>query len=133
MRQKIWTMRSWMAGLACVALVLAAGCAYTTRHALPAHIHSIAIPEFKNKTFSQDYSRHIEVEVTESTRNAFIQTGELALASRESADLILEGEVTYVDREVLRQDRLRRAAKIEIDHQDAHFGLRREGSQVSAQ
>jgi hypothetical protein len=103
-----------MALAASVALTLAAGCAYSTRHALPAHIHSIAIPEFRNRTYSSDYARHIEVEVTEATRNAFIQTGELALAGRESADLILEGEINYVDREVLRSDRYGEAAEVKL-------------------
>lgn len=104
-----------MCGLAAaILLAISAGCAYTTRHALPQHIKSIAIPEFKNKTYAQDYSRHIETEVTDAVRNAFIQTGELALAPRESADLILEGDVTYVEREVLRSDRYGEAAEVKL-------------------
>lgn len=95
-------------------LLTLTGCAYTTRNALPQHIRSIAIPVFKNKTYVNDYSRKIEVEVTESTRNAFIQNGELALAGRETADLILEGEVTHIDRETLRSDRYGEAAEVKL-------------------
>ena len=100
--------------LAFAMLALLSGCAYSTRNALPAHIRSIAIPVFKNKTFVTDYTRKIEVEVTDAARNAFIQNGELALASRETADLILEGEVTHVDRETLRSDRYGESAEVRL-------------------
>src|SRR5947208_9766242 len=94
-----------LAGALTALSVLLAGCAYTTRNALPAHIHTIAVPVFKNKTYVSDYTRKIEVDVTEAVRNAFIQNGELTLASRETADLIVEGEVTHLEREALRSDR----------------------------
>lgn len=99
--------------LAAVTL-LAGGCAYTTKNALPAHIHTIAVPMFKNKTYVSDYSRKVEVDVTQAVRNAFIQNGELALAERETADLILEGEVTHVERETLRSDRYGEAAEVKL-------------------
>ena len=99
-----------------VALMLAilAGCAYSTKNALPQHLKTIAIPTFKNKTFVADYNRKVEVDVTEATRNAFIQNGELTVVGRETADLILEGEVTHVERNVLRSDRFGEAAEIRL-------------------
>jgi len=81
------------------------GCAYRARNALPNHMKTIAVPVFANKTFIEDYTRKLEVEVTEAARSAFIQAGELKLAGREDADLILEGTVTKLDRELIRANR----------------------------
>ncbi len=98
----------------CMALTLAVltSCAYSTKHALPPHMKTIAIPVFKNKTFVTDYNRQVEVDVTEAARNAFIQNGELTVVGRETADLILEGEITKVERNVLRSDRFGEAAEV---------------------
>jgi hypothetical protein len=52
--------------------------------------------------------------VTEAVRNTFLQNGELAVVGRETADLILEGEITQVDRETLRSDRFGEAAEIKL-------------------
>ncbi|MEI6233906.1 MAG: LptE family protein [Planctomycetota bacterium] len=101
----------------CVAVMLAvslSGCAYSTKNALPPHLKTIAIPVFKNKTFVTDYSRKVEVDVTEAARQAFLQNGELTVVGRETADLILEGEVTNVDRNVLRSDRFGEAAEVRL-------------------
>ncbi len=100
--------------LAALALLLLSGCSYTTRNALPPHIKTVAVPVFHNKTYIDDYTRKIEVEVTESTRNAFIQPGELKLAGREDADLILEGVITKLEREVLRTDRFGDPAEVRL-------------------
>ncbi|MFH0938859.1 MAG: LptE family protein [Planctomycetota bacterium] len=89
-------------------------CTYTTRSALPSHHKTIAVPVFINKTYIEDYTRKLEVEVTESVRNAFIQAGELKLAGRENADLILEGEVTKLDREIVRMDRFGDPAEVRL-------------------
>src|SRR5258708_6884072 len=101
---QITMFRGMKVAVCCAAVLMAlmSGCAYSSRNALPSHLKSIAIPVFKNKTYVTDYNRKLEVDVTEATRNAFIQNGELAVVGRESADLILEGEVTHVEREVLR-------------------------------
>jgi len=90
------------------------GCAYTTRNALPPHAKTIAVPVFANKSYVSDYTRQLEVEVTEAVRNTFIQTGELKLAGRENADLILEGEVGTMGREVLRSDRFGDPAEVRL-------------------
>lgn len=104
------------AAVCCMVILMAglASCAYSTRNALPPHLKTIAIPVFKNKTFISDYNRKVEVDVTEATRNAFIQNGELTVVGRESADLILEGEVTHVERNVLRSDRFGEAAEVRL-------------------
>ena len=86
-------------------MLLLTSCAYTTRSALSSHHKTIAVPVFINKTYNEGYARRLEIEVTEAARNAFIQVGELKLASRENADLILEGEVTKLEREIARIDR----------------------------
>jgi len=104
-------------GLGCLALMLllgASGCTYSTRNALPKHIKTIAVPVFQNKTYVEDYTRKIEVEVTEAVRAAFVQAGELKLANREDADLILEGEVTKMEREILRVDRYGDPAEVRL-------------------
>ncbi len=101
-------------GLAALVITVLAGCAYTQRNSLPPHLKSIAVPVFKNKTYITDYNRKVEVDVTEAVRNAFIQNGELAVVGRETADLILEGEVTHIERDVLRSDRFGEAAEIRL-------------------
>ena len=118
-------MRGWIAsrliwsgvGFALLALTLmcglgVSGCAYTAHNGLPPHLKSIAVPVFNNKTYVTDYTRKIEVDVTDAVRKTFVQEGELKLAGREDADLILEGEVTRTDREILRTDRFGDPAEI---------------------
>lgn len=99
-------------------VVLAAclgGCSYSARNtALPAHAKTIAVPVFVNKTYVGDYTRKLEVEVTEAVRSTFIQTGELKIAGRENSDLILEGEVTKLEREALRNDRFGDPAEVRL-------------------
>jgi hypothetical protein len=89
-------------------------CVYSTHNALPARYRTIAVPMFANKTYD-DYTRHLEVEVTDSVRNIFIQTGELKIAGREDADLIMEGEILKFGREVTRSDRYGDPAELRLD------------------
>ncbi len=91
-----------------------AGCAYTTKNGLPPHLKSIAVPVFNNKTYVEEYTRRLEVEITDATRKVFVQSGELKLAGREDADLILEADVEKLDREVLRTDRYGDPAEIRM-------------------
>src|SRR6185295_2540822 len=101
-------------GLALSFVVLLGSCAYTTKNALPAHVHSIAVPVFKNKTHVTDYNRKVEVDVTEAVRNTFLMNCEWSVVGKEQADLIVEGESTQVDRETLRSDRFGEAAEIRL-------------------
>ena len=108
---------SLKAKLSIVAMVLVLGtygCAYTARNALPKNLKTIAVPVFANKTYIEDYTRKLEVEVTEAVRNSFIQAGELKLAGREDADLILEGTVTKLDREILKTTRYGDPAEVKL-------------------
>ncbi|HYG73764.1 MAG TPA: LptE family protein [Planctomycetota bacterium] len=108
-------MKKLMLGLCfLLGLFVVSGCAYRARNSLPQHMKTIAVPVFANKTFIEDYTRKLEVEVTESVRSAFIQAGELKLAGREDADLILEGTVTKFDRELLRANRFGDPAEVRL-------------------
>ena len=110
----VTSLRSIVCLMALAGVVALSGCAYSSRNALPPHLKTIAVPVFHNKTYVEDYTRKIEVEVTESVRNAVVQAGELKLANREDADLILEGEVTKMEREILRVDRYGEPAEVRL-------------------
>jgi hypothetical protein len=103
-----------VAVLVATVMIVSGGCAYSTRNALPKHMKTVAVPVFTNKTYIDEYTRKLEVEVTEATRNAFIQAGELKIAGREDADLILEGAVMKLDREILRTDRYGEPAEVRV-------------------
>jgi len=105
---------AFRAAAAVSCLLFAGGCTYSTKNALPPRMKTIAVPMFANKTYVGEYTRKLEVELTEAVRNAFIQAGELKIAGREDADLILEGEVTKLDREVLRNDRFGDPAEVRL-------------------
>lgn len=84
---------------AAVAAVLA-GCAYTPLEVLPDHIHSIAVPTFKNLT-----SRYgIEEKLTQKVIEEFIRDGRLNIASPESAHSLLQGEIVLYVRTPLSYD-----------------------------
>ena len=93
--------------------LLLSGC-YSTRTQLPEHARSIAVPVFANKTYCEDYARKVEVEVTEAARKTFLQTGQLKIAGRESADLILEGTILKHERRALRVDRYGEPAETQM-------------------
>ena len=90
------------------------GCQYSQRGGLPEHAKSVAVPVFRNLTYITDYTRQVEVEVTQAVRRAFLQTGELRVAGREDADLILEGEVRELERETVRTDRYGDPAEVRV-------------------
>jgi len=75
-----------------------AGCGYTTGSLLPAHMKSIAVPNFDNKT----YEAGLGIDVTKKIVNRFVFDGSLKIATKESADIILTGEVLQYDRVPLR-------------------------------
>lgn len=80
------------------------GC-YTSKTRMPENLKTIAVPMFANKTYIDDYTRKLEVEVTEAVRTTLLQQGRLQLVGREGADLVLEGDVIKVERVALRVDR----------------------------
>ena len=96
----------------CLPLLLP-GC-YTARNQLPDHARSIAISVFGNKTYYEDYTRKLEVEVAEATRKTILQVGQLKIAGRENADLILEGTIIRHERKALRVDRYGEPAETQL-------------------
>lgn len=79
-------------------LLLICGCGYTTGSLLPAHIKSVAVPTFTNKT----YEPGLETDITRKVIERFIFDGNLKIATEEKADVILLGEVVGYERVPLR-------------------------------
>jgi outer membrane lipopolysaccharide assembly protein LptE/RlpB len=65
------------------------GCGYTVRGTLPAHIQTIAVPIFRNRTQEPG----IESTVTRAVVEGFSTNGRLRVVSREQADAVLDGEI----------------------------------------
>lgn len=107
-----WNL-SFAAFAAVLSLLTAPGC-YSSRTRLPGYAKSIAVPVFANKTYIDEYTRKLEVEITESTRKALLVNGKLAVQGRESADLIMEGSINKYDRRILRADRYGEPAEVQI-------------------
>jgi outer membrane lipopolysaccharide assembly protein LptE/RlpB len=93
---------------------LLAGCGYTTRSLLPARIKTIYIEPFVNKIdiSSEDANRltyrvyrpMLESDITKAIIERFMLDGNLTIARREDADLILKGELTDYIRDPLKYD-----------------------------
>jgi outer membrane lipopolysaccharide assembly protein LptE/RlpB len=81
-------MRRWVSALLLLSL-LVPGCGYSLRGSLPPHIRSIAIPVFVNRTQEPG----VENLITQGVVEAFVNSGQLKVTERSSADSILEGEV----------------------------------------
>lgn len=83
-------------------------CGYTTRSTLASHLRSIHIESFVNNvSYTTEGRRNLYFPLLEiDTRNAIIDRfqfdGNLKIAKPEDADLILKGELTGYDRNVLR-------------------------------
>lgn len=85
-------------------------CGYTTKSALPPNLRSIAVAPIKNEI---DYSAAqrralyiplIEVDIQRAIVNRFQFDGNLRLASPETANLVLRGQLVNYDRGELRTD-----------------------------
>ncbi|MCZ7647188.1 MAG: LPS assembly lipoprotein LptE [Planctomycetota bacterium] len=111
MRARRWTF--WKTAGSLAVFLAFSGC-YSTRPNLPKHAQSIAVPVFANKTYYQDYTRQVEVEISQQVRQAFLRNGQLKVVDRSEADLVLEGSVIKVDRTVLRADRFGEAAETQL-------------------
>ncbi len=66
------------------------GCGYGLRGTLPSHLQTIAIPTFTNRTSEPG----VENFLTRAVVEAFSTNGRLRVVAQESADSILDGEVT---------------------------------------
>lgn len=82
-------MRAGALGLLALA-VLAGGCGYTVRGTLPAHINTISVPIFRNRT----QEPAIESLITRAVVEAFSTNGRLRVVGSEQADAVLDGEIT---------------------------------------
>lgn len=72
-----------------VAILLLAGCGYSLRGNLPAHIRTVAVPVFVNKT----QTPAVENFLTRAVVDAFVTSGRLKVVPPGEADAILEGEI----------------------------------------
>ena len=96
------------------AALLAAGCGYTARPGLPAHLKTVYIKPFANKidvtqltTGNEQfpiYRHRLEVDLTNAILDRFQFTGLMRPAGPERADARLEGELVAFRREALRYD-----------------------------
>ena len=68
---------------------LVVGCGYSLRGTLPAHIRTVAVPIFSNRTAAPA----VESFLTRAVVQAFSTNGRLRVVTPEDADAILEGEV----------------------------------------
>ena len=75
------------------ALLLAAaagGCGYSLRGNLPAHLKTVSVPVFRNRTTEAG----AESTITSAVVNAFTSSGRLKVVSLDDADSVLDGEIT---------------------------------------
>jgi len=93
----------------CCSLSLA-GCGYTTGSTLPAHLKTVHIEPFKNSiNYASNGIRNIylpllEIDARNEIVNRFLFDGNLKLADKDLADLVLSGELVGYNREGLRFD-----------------------------
>jgi outer membrane lipopolysaccharide assembly protein LptE/RlpB len=102
-------MRRW---LKIILLVTLAGCGYTTRSNISTKFKTIYITPFINKvdiaretdigSKYKIYRPLLETDITKAVNNKFLLDGNLKPIKKESADLILKGELVEFGREPLR-------------------------------
>lgn len=102
----------YLCSCALVLLCTFSGCGYTTKTVLPENIKTIHVDIFKNsiditkevsaKDKYEVYRPNLEVDVRDALVNRIFLDGHLKLASKESADGILEGEITQYRKDPLR-------------------------------
>ncbi len=80
--------------------VLVSACGYSTKGLLPTHIKTVYVEPFTNNT----YESQLETDFTNVLTNRFINDGNLKVAKKEEADLIVTGTLLDFRREPLRHD-----------------------------
>lgn len=95
-------------------LIAIAGCGYTTGSLLPPRLKTIYVDNFKNKidigkevTESTQYTLYrpgLENDVTNAVVERFVFDGNLKIAGRDEANLILRGNLVDYRQEALRYD-----------------------------
>jgi outer membrane lipopolysaccharide assembly protein LptE/RlpB len=93
---------------AILSFLFLAGCGYSARSALPAHLRTIHVEPFRNtieyvtENRDQVYIPLLEVNVRNAVIERFQFNGNLRIANAESADLILKGDLVAFRRVPLR-------------------------------
>jgi outer membrane lipopolysaccharide assembly protein LptE/RlpB len=82
--------RAWRSASALGVVLLLAGCGYSVRGHLPEDVRTVAVPILVNRTMKPA----VETEMTRALADAFATDGRLRVVSRDTADTLLEGEVT---------------------------------------
>ena len=75
-------------------LLILQGCGYHlagTRNSMPPHIHSVAIPVFKNNSSEPELHR----DLTRTIRRSFIADGRLRVVGNDKADLLMKGRLNH--------------------------------------
>ena len=84
------------------------GCGYSTHSAFVGHYKTIHVEPFKNKivygteTIRNTYIPLLEVKITNAVADRFLFDGNLKVRKKDTADLILKGELINYDRGALR-------------------------------
>jgi hypothetical protein len=105
--------RLGLLGALLLAVLLAPGC-YSSHTRMPDRLQTIAVPVFANKTYLEDYTRKLEVETTDAVRRTFLQQNRLKIEGRETADLVLEGDVLRVERTTFHVDRYNDPVEVQM-------------------
>ena len=105
-------IKTWMRKIPFILILLGLssflGCGYSARSALPKSLRTIYVENFKNKIdFTDENKRNIyfpllEVDVHNAVIDRYLFDGSLHIADADSADLILQGELTGYERNPLR-------------------------------
>ena len=83
--------------VAALASALCSGCAYRLGPAGTMNVHSIAVPNFRNKTFEP----RVSVQITDAVIRRIQNDGAIRVVSEDTADATLTGEITTWTREPL--------------------------------
>jgi len=95
---------------AVIAAFAAGGCAYTVSSVLPAHLKTLAIPVFENKTVEF----RLAEDVTEAITSAFVADRRLRIGRERDADAVLRGSVIAYKNQVYGYTAQERATEYEI-------------------
>lgn len=96
-------------GSSCLILcLLLSGCGYSTRSLALGKLRTINVEPFKNKIlYGTESSRNVylplmEVKITNAITDRFLFDGNLRIANKDKADLVLQGELINYQRDALR-------------------------------
>ena len=97
-------------GIVLIFAVVAGGCGYTVRSALPPHLKTLAIPVFGNSTVEFGLADDITLSMT----NGFLANGQMRIVQERDANAILRGSVVAYKNQVFGYTSNERATQYEI-------------------